>query len=122
MNGVTRERAWHFKQLRWSLQALVASASEQRPLFPEEAATADELALDFDHWATLIRDRYGLDLDGAQSAALDAVEQVFSRMSRDAMELDADIWSEAAVRTSEDWAVVRRLAAEALDTFGWTHA
>ena len=119
MNAVTRERAWHFKQLRWSLQALAASASEQRSLFPESAATPDELALDFDHWAAVVRDRYGLDLDPAQSVALAAIEQVFSRMSSDAVELDADIWSDAAVRASDDWISLRRLATEALEAFGW---
>jgi hypothetical protein len=122
MNTTTRERAWHFKQLRWSLQALAASASDQQPLFPEGAPTADELALDFDHWASLVRDRYGTELDAGQTAALEAIDQVFSRMSRDAIELEADIWSEAAVRTTEDWAVIRRLAAEAIDSFGWNYA
>ncbi len=40
-------------------------------------------------------------------------------MSRDAAELDADVWSEAAVRTSEAWVTLRRLAGEALQAFGW---
>ena len=36
-------RAWHFKQLRWSLQALATATSEQRPLFPDAAAIQREL-------------------------------------------------------------------------------
>ena len=118
MTAETRERAWHFKQLRWSLQRLAGSASDQASLFPEWTATADELALDFDHWASLIRERYAGELDDAQRGALEAIETAFSRMSRDAAELDADTWSETAVRTSEDWVALRRLAAEALEAFG----
>jgi hypothetical protein len=38
-------------------------------------------------------------------------------MSRDGTELDADLWTDAAVRTSEQWADVRRLANAALDAF-----
>ena len=119
MSAESRERTWHFKQLRWSLQSLAGSASEQRSLFPEWVATADELALDFDHWLDVIRQRYGTELDSAQRDALDAIEHVFERMSRDAAELDADIWSEAALRTSEDWHSLRRLATSALEAFRW---
>jgi hypothetical protein len=36
-------------------------------------------------------------------------------MSRDGAEFDADIWTDEAVRTSADWADVRRLAAAAVD-------
>ena len=119
MDGGTRERAWHFKQLRWSLHRLATSDSAQRALFPEWAASANELALDFDHWTSVIGERYGADLDAVQRTSLAAIEEAFSRMSRDAAELDADNWSDAAVRTSDAWRSLRRLAADALDAFGW---
>ena len=119
VNATERERAWHFKQLRWSLQGLVASASAQQSLFPERTVTADELAIDFDHWLDVMRQRYATEMDAAQTQSLDAIEHAFGRMSRDAAELDADIWSEAALRASEDWHSIRRLAAAALEAFGW---
>ena len=40
-------------------------------------------------------------------------------MSRDGAEFDADLWTEAALATSEHWADVRRLALSALDAFQW---
>jgi hypothetical protein len=115
----TGERSWHFKQLRWSLQNLAASASDQRPLFPDGSATADALAQDYDHWATVIRETYGRELNDAQRTSLDGIGQVFARMSRDGSEFDAEVWTEAAVKTSEHWASVRRLTIDALHAFGW---
>jgi hypothetical protein len=40
-------------------------------------------------------------------------------MSRDGSEFDADLWSPAALTSSEQWAVVRRLAHAALQAFEW---
>ena len=113
------ERSWHFKQLRASLQQLAASGSRQNPLFPDLRVTADELALHFDHWATVIRDEYGPALSAEQQASLDALEDMFARMSRDALEFDADIWTDAALKTGAHWASIRQLAAAALEAFGW---
>jgi hypothetical protein len=116
----TDERSWHFKQLRRSLERLAASADDRNVLFPDLVMTADELALDFDHWAAFVCDAHGGELTAAQRAAMDALGQAFTRMSRDASEFDADVWSDAALKTSEHWASVRRLACAALDAFGWT--
>jgi hypothetical protein len=114
------ERTWHFKQLRSSVEQLVASGSGQKPLFPDLAVTADELALNFDHWATLVREEYDDDLTDGQRASLAALAETFDRMSRDAADFDADVWTETALKASEHWASVRRLASAALDAFGWT--
>jgi hypothetical protein len=113
------ERSWHFKQLRSSLQQLAASGSPQNPLFPDLHLTADELALHFDHWATVVRDEYSPEMSDEQRASLAALDRMFARMSRDAAEFDAEIWTDAAVKTSAHWASIRQLAGAALEAFGW---
>lgn len=119
MNADAPERESHFQQLRRSLEALVASASVQRSLFPEWAVTADELALDFDHWVDVIQSNYEDELEDEQRRSLQAIVDGFASMSRDGAELEADVWSEVAVRSSEAWVSVRHLAGEALRAFGW---
>jgi hypothetical protein len=113
------QRSWHFRQLRWSLQGLAAAGSPQRKLFPDQAATPDDLAFDFDHWASVIGANYDADLSPAQREALSAIERKLATMSRDGAEFDVDLWTEAALRGSVHWADIRRLAGEALDAFGW---
>jgi hypothetical protein len=113
-------RAWHFKQLRWSLQGLASTgASSQRELFPEYALAADELALQFDHWSTVIRTHYEGQLSSAQLESLQAIDRKLSTMSRDGAEFDVELWTEAALSTSEHWMEIRSLAATALDAFEW---
>jgi hypothetical protein len=36
-------------------------------------------------------------------------------MSRDGADFDADLWTDTALRTSEHWAEVRRLASAAIE-------
>lgn len=112
-------RSWQFRQLKWSLQGLATSGSDQRALFPDYAVKADELALDFDHWASVIRGNYETELSASQAQSLAAIDRQFATMSRDGAEFDLELWTEAAVSTSEYWADVRRLAASALEVFGW---
>jgi hypothetical protein len=112
-------RAWHWKRLQWSLQALADAGAGQPLLFPERAPTADELAFDFDHWASFVRGTYPADLSTSQSDALDALDRALQTMSRDGAEFGLDLWTDAALRTSEQWAGVRRLAETALEAFGW---
>jgi hypothetical protein len=113
-------RAWHFKQLRWSLQALADAGSGQPALFPERATTADELAFDFEHWDTLVHDEHEEHLTGAQREALVAIRAKLTSMSRDGAEFDLDLWTDAALRGSEHWADIRHLATIALETFDWS--
>jgi hypothetical protein len=112
------ERAAAFKQLESSLRALAMSASDQLTLFPEDVVTADELALRFDHAWSAVRATYGHELSASQIAALDSVERELDAMSRDGAAFDLDLWTESALRSSEQWAAVRRLAVDALATFG----
>jgi hypothetical protein len=109
----------HFRELRWSLQALATTDSLQPALFPEQSMSADELALDFDNSSSIVRERYEPDLSREQAAALDAIDHKLTTMSRDGAEFDAELWTDAAVRTSEPWREIRRLAAAALEAFGW---
>jgi len=114
------QRSWHFKQLRHALHALMLAGSDQPALFPDAAASADDLAFGFDHWSDLVRDSYGADLTRPQTEALDAIERKLATMSKDGDEFDVDVWTDAALSTSDDWADLRRLAAGALEAFGWT--
>jgi hypothetical protein len=115
----TPQRAWHFKRLRWSLQGLAAAGADQPTLFPEHMMKADDLALDFDHWASFVRATYDRELTAPQVDALEAIDRKLSTMSRDGSEFDLDLWTETAMRTSGEWAEVRQLAADALEAFGW---
>ena len=101
------------------MRGLAAAGSEQPPLFPDSVATADQLARDFDQSAVAVRSNYGSDLSENQADALAALEQKLMTMSRDGAEFDAELWTEAALRTSEHWADVRTLALSALEAFGW---
>jgi hypothetical protein len=115
-------RSWHFRQLKWSLQSLARAGSPQRTLFPDQAVKADDLAFEFDHWASLIGGTYEADLSAPQREALAAITLKLDTMSRDGAEFDLELWTDAALSASEHWADVRRLAAVALDAFGWSSA
>jgi hypothetical protein len=109
------QRAWHFKQLRWSLHALATAGSPQPSLFPDQVRTPDELAFDFDHWLSVIRSHYETELTPAQQDALSAIGGKLATISRDGAEFDVDLWTDAALTSSDHWADVRRLAALALE-------
>jgi hypothetical protein len=115
-------RAWRFRQLRRSLQALAAPPSGQLALFPEDVAKADELALHFDHWASVIRSSDEGALSDEQRDSLSDIDEKLATMSRDGAEFDADIWTDEALRNSEHWAAVRALAVAALEAFAWASA
>ena len=113
------ERSWHFEQLRRSLQALAISGSAQLALFREYVVKADELALDFDHWFAVLRSNYARELTPRQADALAGIDQKLAIISRDGAEFDVELWTDEALKSSEHWAEVRRLAASALEAFGW---
>lgn len=119
MSDDNSQRSWHYKQFRRSLQDLATAGSEQLALFPDRAAKPDELAWAFEHWASLIRRTYETGLSETQIDALAAIEQKLKTMSRDGAEFGADLWTEAALRSSEHWVEVRALAASALEAFAW---
>ena len=101
------------------MRSLTAAGSEQPPLFPDDVITADQMALDFHHCAFVIRSKYATDLSAGEAESLAALEQKLATMSLDGAEFDVELWTDAALRTSEHWSDIRRLAAAALDAFGW---
>lgn len=113
-------RAWHFKQLKWSVQALKLRVPEQLVLFPDIVSSARELALEFDHWADVIWENYGEELTVPQMTALRTLEGKLRTMSHDGAEFDADLWTDAGLRANVNWDEVRRLAADVLDAFEWS--
>jgi len=113
------DKETQFRHLKWSLQALAAPVSEQLALFPDAVAKPDELALDFDTCAAAVRVREDGGLSETQTAALAAIDDQLATMSRLGTELDADIWSEAALRHDPNWGQLRQFAAAALEAFGW---
>lgn len=114
------QRGWRFKQLRWSLQALADAGSGQQSLFPDRRVTADDLAFDFDHWSSFVEGTDAGELTGAQADALAEIRRKLATISRDGAEFDVELWTDAALATSEHWADVRSLAAAALEAFGWS--
>ena len=113
------ERDEQFKQLRWTLTSLAAVGSDQQALFPDHVEKPDKLALEFDRCASLIRGEYGPDLTGAQASVLTAIEQKLATIAGDSTAFDTDLWTDEALRASQHWADVRRLASSALEAFGW---
>jgi hypothetical protein len=113
------DKETQFKHLKWSLQALAAPVSEQLALFPDAVTKPDELALDFDTCAAAVRAREDGGLTDVQFAALAVIDDQLATMSRLGTELDADIWSEAALRHDPNWEQLRQFAADALEAFGW---
>jgi hypothetical protein len=112
------ERAVAFKRLESTLRALAMSASDQLSLFPENVVTADELARHFDHAWSALRASYEHELSTPQVAALTAIERKLEAMSRDGADFDLELWTDSALRSSDQWAAVRTLALEALAASG----
>ena len=112
------ERAVAFKQLELSLRALAMSASRQLSLFPEDVVTADELARHFDRALAAVRAAYEHELSTPQVEALTAVERKLRSMSRDGAALDLELWTDSALRSSEQWEAVRTLSLEAVTVLG----
>ena len=106
--------AWSLDQLKWSLQALALPYDAQRSLFPAFACTADELALDFDHWCETASHQHSFTAD--QLSALASVSEVLSAMTD---EKDADLWSDSALAHLPRWQDVRDRARKALAAFQW---
>ena len=115
-----RHRAWHFRQLKWSVQALKLRVPDQLVLFPDIVTSVGELALQFDHWAEVIWENYGSELTDAESAALTALDRKIAGMLHDGAEFDAELWTDAGLRSNVHWDEVRALAADVLDAFGWS--
>jgi hypothetical protein len=119
MTDDNTQRSWHFMQFRRSLQDLANAGSDQLALFPDHAAKPDELAWAFEHWATNVLGSDESELSAIQTDAVAALQAKLKTMSRDGAEFGADLWTESALRGSQQWLEVRRLATAAMAAFGW---
>ena len=117
INDESLEPGEPVRQLRWSVQALADAGSSQAPLFPDRMTGPEELASTFDQRLAAVQIEGADPLTALQSSSLDALASKLSTMSRDGVEFDAELWTDRALRTSEHWTEVRRLAEAALDAF-----
>jgi hypothetical protein len=106
------------RELTRVLRQLADAGSAQPALFPDDPVYPGELVRDFDQRAQVVRQTADADLSASQIEALSALEQKLSTMARDGAEFDADMWTDEALRTSEHWSDVRRLAELVLEEFG----
>lgn len=113
------QRSWQFRQFRRSLQDLAGAGSDQLALFPDRVEKPDELAWAFEHWATIVRGADESELSATEADAVEALQAKLKTMSRDGAEFGADLWTDSALRSSEQWLEVRQLATAALAAFGW---
>jgi hypothetical protein len=102
--------------LRYSLQLLACNASDQLAHFlpPDFAFKADEMALDFDNWATSIHTYWSLTEE--QTALLSQLNAYLGSLSG---EQNALFWSDEALVSDPCWEQVRTLARAALASFRW---
>lgn len=108
------DRGWVFRELRKSLALLAADGETALTALPDGCCKPDELALDFDNFRSTAVSNFAVELPAELVAAMADLDAAFSAIRDEG-------WSEAAVRHSQEWAIVRRRAAAALkllDQFG----
>lgn len=103
------------ERLKHSVQLLASAPEVQLQLLPPFVCKADELALEFDHWWEVTRNRYGADLGPDQQSSLRALDEKLAWLTKRGKEE----WTDHAVRESHEWQEIRSLAARVLNTFGW---
>jgi hypothetical protein len=103
-------------QLKYSLQALAQPVDIQLELFPNFVSIADEMALDLNHWSSVVIQN-GL-ITSKQKALLEQLDALLEQMSSVAMK--DNLWSTNALQEREEWATVRNLVTKILQEFSWT--
>lgn len=103
------------RRLKHSLQLLASPATTQLNLLPDFVCKGDELALEFDHWRLVTLDNYTEELSTAQMSALDCLHHALNQLTAKG----SQHWTETAVLTSDEWVLIRGLAAKALEVFHW---
>lgn len=106
-------------ELRWALQALAMPPEVQHSLFPSFVCKAEELALEFDHWAEVALRCCVHDISDDQRSAVISVDSLLADLSRGGMRFDPGLWTDSAVTVRSEWAEVRSVALSALAVFGW---
>jgi hypothetical protein len=97
-----------------SLRLLAAPPDLQLAEFRQLAGDGDEVASDFADAFLLAASCQQVQLNAAQLAALERVQDVLDEMT----DTDPAAWSEAALHNSEQWQSLRKLSAQALQTLG----
>jgi hypothetical protein len=81
---------WIFERLKHSLQLWTCRAEIQLNNFPNFAAVADELALDFENFRDTLTGNYPTGLTAERASCLDSLDRSLS-------ELNEEAWSNGAV-------------------------
>jgi hypothetical protein len=103
---------WRRQELLWSLRWLAADPEAALAAVPG-VVTADEIALDLEHW-TEVAKGWGL-VSGTVEALLDEIDREFAAMT----EADRpDLWTDDAIALSPEWGEQRRRARELLRELG----
>jgi hypothetical protein len=103
--------AWRQQELLWTLRWLAAEPDAAMGAV-HGICTPDEIALDLDHWFEIAQ-VWGL-LDERLIRSIGAINDEFGRMT----DLDGELWTDEAFRTSPAWAEQRERARLALATMG----
>lgn len=109
------DRAGIFARLKQSIQLLACPPETQLAKLPNFLCKADELALDFDHWHTVALANFRSELTPSQLSCVEAIARSISDMTR----TGPAVWTDDAVRDSNEWNALRALAIAALKSFGW---
>lgn len=102
--------------LRFSLQLLAAPGQEQISHFalPDFAYKADEIALEFDHWASCVGTYWPL--SPRQTRLLTVLNEFLDTTGHEA---GTAFWSDQALLDHPGWEQARAMAKAALAAFGW---
>lgn len=99
------------QRLQWAVQALALGAEEQLKLFPDFVEIADELAMDYEEAQA------GFQPEQASPELIEAMQALDDKLGQ--MSERRKLWKRKSLKQSEEWAQVRRLAAELLQAAGW---
>jgi hypothetical protein len=108
-----------FEHTKEALQLLACPAQLQIRLLPEFVSVADELALDFNHWQSILLSNFSSELTQQQIAHLTAIDGEFDQLSREGARYDPEFWTNDALQTSSKWNSLRQMAVQVLHSFGW---
>ena len=103
------------ERFKFSLQALAIGGNDQLRLFPDFVNKVDELALNFVHWYDCILQNAEGELSNQQKHLLKMLNDRLEEMSNEKNLL----WTEEALMYKPEWEEIRKLAVEALKSFGW---
>ena len=105
-------RAWLTERFKHALQLLACPPEIQFGKFPDFTHVPDELALESRTSNGGIEGNFRSGIDCETIVRVELIDECLSRMSK-------ECYRQEAVSNSPEWQHIRRLAAEALNAFGW---